>query len=63
VAASNCYDGLLALPLPEKIESHVDDEPPPIFRSWPRLYAAVLIHLALWILIFYLFTERFHSPS
>jgi hypothetical protein len=53
----------LAPPLPEEITPRTDDEPPPVFRTWPRLYTAVLIHLALWIFIFYLFTERFHSPS
>jgi hypothetical protein len=40
-----------------------DDEPPPFLGTWRRIYAFVLIHLALWILVFYFFTERFHSPS
>ena len=39
-----------------------DDEPPPFLGTWRRIYAFVLIHLALWILVFYFFTERFHSP-
>ena len=59
----SCYDELLAPALPKEITSRPDDEPPSVFGSWPRLYAAVLIHLAFWIFIFYLFTERFHSPS
>jgi hypothetical protein len=35
------------------------DEPPPILGSWPRLYAAVLVFLALLILLFYAFTRAF----
>jgi hypothetical protein len=35
------------------------DPPPPIGKSWGRLYAAVLINLALLILIFYTFTKVF----
>jgi hypothetical protein len=33
--------------------------PPPFGRSWTRLYAAVLIWLALLIVLFYLFSRRF----
>lgn len=32
------------------------DELPPIFGSWGRLYAAVLIYLALLIVTFHLFS-------
>ena len=34
-------------------------EPPPIGKSWARLYAAVLIFLALQIAVFYAFTKAF----
>ena len=54
------------LPLPQTPPDHktpqADDEPPPFLGTWRRIYAFVLIHLALWILVFYFFTERFHSP-
>jgi hypothetical protein len=35
------------------------DEPPPILGSWPRLYVAVLVYLALLISLFYGFTRAF----
>lgn len=34
------------------------DEPPPILGAWPRLYALVLLYLALLIGSFYIFTVR-----
>jgi hypothetical protein len=37
--------------------SHNDG--PPILGSWPRVYAAVLLHLAILIGLFWLFTEAF----
>lgn len=48
---------------PDHKTPQADDEPPPFLGTWGRIYAFVLIHLALWILVFYFFTERFHSPS
>jgi len=36
-----------------------DDEPPPLLRTWPRLYLAVIAWLLFLILIFYWFTGRF----
>jgi hypothetical protein len=33
------------------------DEPPPFFGTWQRLYAAVLIYLAVLIAAFYAFTR------
>ena len=36
-----------------------DDEQPPIGRTWPRLYAAVLTSLALLVAVFYAFTRYF----
>ena len=35
------------------------EEAPPILKSWKRLYALVLIELALCILLFYLFERVF----
>ena len=34
----------------------------PLIGTWGRLYAAVLAHLAFWIVIFYFFTVRFDLP-
>ncbi len=39
------------------------DESSPILGSWPRAYTAVLIHLALWIVVLYVFTVRFDLPQ
>ena len=36
-----------------------EEQPPPIGKTWPRLYAAVLINLALMIAIFWYFTKTF----
>lgn len=41
----------------EKIEN--DRERPPLFSSWSRLYAVVLLNLALQIFLFYLLTKAF----
>ena len=35
------------------------NEPPPILKTWPRLYALVLADLVLCILLFRLFTRWF----
>jgi len=35
------------------------EEPPPILKSWRRLYAAVIGWLVFLIILFYLFTKRF----
>jgi len=35
------------------------EAPPPIGKSWARLYAVVLAFLALQIVIFYVFTKAF----
>ncbi len=37
----------------------VADEPPPFLRTWKRVYAAVLIYLAVIIAVFYVFTETY----
>ena len=34
-------------------------EQPPIGKTWPRLYAAVLLFLALQVIVFYAFTRAF----
>jgi hypothetical protein len=39
---------------------HQDDEPPPILRTWRRLYTAVLLWLLTLIVLFYLFTRAFN---
>jgi hypothetical protein len=38
----------------------VNEEPPPILGSWPRLYVAVVIYLVLVIAGFTLFTKVFN---
>jgi len=35
------------------------DEPPPLVRTWRRLYLAVIVWLLFLILVFYGFTRRF----
>lgn len=35
------------------------DEQPPIGKTWPRLYAAVLLFLTLQVIVFYAFTKAF----
>jgi hypothetical protein len=35
------------------------EEPPPIGKTWTRLYAAVLLFLGLLIALFYTFTKAF----
>ncbi len=34
-------------------------EPPPFLGTWKRVYAAVLVYLAVLIGVFYLFTRAF----
>jgi hypothetical protein len=40
-------------------ERRVADEPPPFLRAWRRVYAAVVVYLALLIVLFYLFTRAY----
>ena len=35
------------------------EQPPPIGKTWPRLYAAVLLFLAFQVIVFYAFTKAF----
>ena len=37
----------------------VADEPPPFLGTWKRVYAGVLIYLAVIIAVFYVFTEAY----
>ncbi len=41
----------------QKINS--DNNPPPVMKTWKRLYSFVFINLVLLVLIFYLFTKAF----
>jgi hypothetical protein len=36
----------------------VPDEPPPVLRTWPRVYLFVLVYLACVIVAFYFLTRR-----
>lgn len=38
------------------------DEAPPFLKTWPRVYAMVLLYLAVLIVCFYAFT-RWVSPA
>ena len=44
---------------PPGVARPIEDEPPPVFRSWTRVYAFVLTYLAAVIVLFYVFTEHF----
>ena len=37
----------------------MDEQPPPIGKTWARLYALVLINLALMTAVFWYFTKTF----
>jgi len=39
------------------------DEKPPVFSTWPKLYAFVLIYLAAVIFLFWLFTRHYAPAS
>lgn len=49
------------LPLnePGHREREVIDDPPPFLRTWPRVYAAVLVYLLTLILLFWTLTRAF----
>jgi hypothetical protein len=44
---------------PSQVPPLVSDDPPPFFRTWGRLYAAVLIYLVCLITLFAIFTWAF----
>jgi hypothetical protein len=41
------------------VRPEANEEPPPLFSTWRRMYAAVIAYLAAFILTLYLFTEYF----
>lgn len=45
--------------LEEENGRDAQDDPPPFLKTWPRVYAAVLLYLAALITIFYLFSRAF----
>ena len=46
-------------PPPDPVSSPDMEVPPPIGRTWNRLYAAVILNLVLLVAIFYAFTKAF----
>ena len=40
-----------------------EDDKPPFFRTWRRLYLSVIVYLGLLILLFYIFTKAYQLPS
>lgn len=46
-------------PEPLRQREVVPDEPPPLLKTWPRLYTAVLMYLVLLIAGLYTFTRMF----
>jgi hypothetical protein len=40
-------------------KSSSDNEPPPVLKTWPRVYTFVISYLLFLIALFYLFTARF----
>ena len=43
------------------MNDEIPDEPPPFLRTWPRVYAGVLIYLVAIIVLFYVFTRAFNQ--
>jgi len=41
----------------------MEEDRAPIFRSWKRLYAAVVVYLFLLIVLFYAFTVTFSAKG
>jgi hypothetical protein len=46
---------------PHKPPHQADDPPPPLLGTWRKMYATVLVYLAILIFVFYLFTRAFDS--
>ncbi|MDA0206422.1 MAG: hypothetical protein O3A53_06760 [Acidobacteria bacterium] len=40
-----------------------DDDSPPILGTWRNVYLVVLLHLAAWILLLYLFTSWYRPDA
>ena len=43
--------------------SYPEEEKPPFFKTWRRLYLAVVVYLVFLILAFYIFTKVFSLPQ
>ena len=43
----------------DRDRTEMPDEPPPFLRTWRRVYAAVLLYLAVLIVVFYAFMRAF----
>ena len=43
----------------KKIDNSFEDESPPFFKSWHKLYVFVFITFSVLVLLFYLFTKAF----
>lgn len=41
------------------MKEQIEDEPPPILGTWPRVYTFVILYLAAVIFAFYIFTIHF----
>lgn len=46
-------------PEPVRERAGAPDEPPPILKTWPRLYTAVLLYLVFLVTALYTFTRVF----
>lgn len=46
-------------PLPQSDAAAQQEEPPPLLRTWARLYSLVILWLTVLIILFYAFTRRF----
>lgn len=44
------------------MNQNLEEEKPPFFRTWRRLYLAVLGYLCVLIFLFYAFTQIFNFP-
>lgn len=40
-------------------EPQIRDEPPPILKTWKRVYIFILVYLAALIVLFYAFTRHY----
>lgn len=50
------------LPASHLTAAHLDeDEPPPVVRTWGRLYTVVICYLAFLVVLLYIFSRVFTS--
>ena len=40
-------------------DDYTEDSPPPIFRTWNKIYGIVFFTLAIQVILFYVFTKVF----